>query len=114
MSDSIQLTFYHECQVLNFWIKYLDFYFYVCWQIEIKTCLDYVLDIAYDSTNQDSKTYKLQKREVNFNEVQPIEIKLQLIENRSQDFSAEFYFNPNSTNMFRVLSETLLGIKGQL
>ena len=31
-----------------FRIKYLDFYFYVCWQTEIKTCLDYVLDIAHD------------------------------------------------------------------
>jgi len=40
-------------------IKYLDFYFYVCWQTEIKTCLDYVLEIAHDSTNQDSITYKL-------------------------------------------------------
>ena len=54
-------------------ITYLDFYFYVCWQTEIKTCLYYVLDIAHDSTNQDSRTYKLQKREVNFSEVQPIE-----------------------------------------
>ena len=43
-----------------FRITYLDFYFYV-------------LDIAHDSTNQDSRTYKLQKREVNFSEVQPIE-----------------------------------------
>ena len=56
-----------------FRITYLDFYFYVCWQTEIKTCLDYVLDIAHDSKNQDSRTYKLQKREVNFSEVQPIE-----------------------------------------
>ena len=56
-----------------FRITYLDFYFYVCWQIETKTCLYYVLDIAHDSTNQDSRTYKLQKREVNFSEVQPIE-----------------------------------------
>ena len=59
-----------------FKIKYLDFYFYVCQQIEIKTCLDYVLDIAHDSTNPDSRTYKLQKGEVNFSEVQLIEIKL--------------------------------------
>ena len=51
-----------------FKIKYLDFYFYVCWQTEIKTCLDHVLDIVHDSTNQDSRTYKLQKGEVNFSE----------------------------------------------
>ena len=80
-----------------FRVKYLDFYFYVCQQTEIKTCLDYVLDIAHDSTNQDSITYMLQKREVNFNEVQQIEIKLQLIENRNQDSSAKFYFSPNTT-----------------
>ena len=49
-----------------FRIKCLDFYFYVCWQTEIKTCLDHVLDIVHDSTNQDSRTYKLQKGEVNF------------------------------------------------
>ena len=84
-------------------IKYLDFYFYVCWQIVIKTCLDYVLDIAHDSTNQDSITYKLQKREVNFNEVQLIEIKFRPIKNRNQDFSAEFYFSPNTTKTLRVL-----------
>ena len=42
-----------------FKIKYLDFYFYACCQIEIKTCLDYVLDIAHDSINKDSRTYKL-------------------------------------------------------
>ena len=42
-----------------FSFKYLDFYFYVCWQIETKTCLDYVLDIAHDSTSQDSRTLKL-------------------------------------------------------
>ena len=59
-----------------FRVKYLDFYFYVYQQTEIKTCLDYVLDIAHDSTNQVSRTYKLQKREVNFSEVQLIEIKL--------------------------------------
>ena len=80
-----------------FWIKYLDFYFYVCMKTEVKTCLDHVLDIAHDSTNQDSRTYKLPKREVNFSEVQSIEIKLQLIENSSQGFSAEFYFSPNTT-----------------
>ena len=45
-----------------------------------KTCLNYVLDIAHDSTNRDSRTYKLQKREVNFSEVQPIEIKFRPIE----------------------------------
>ena len=93
-------------------IKYLDFYFYVCWQTVIKTCLDYVLDIAHDSINQDSITYKLQKREVNFNEVQLIEIKFRPIENCSHDFSTKFYFSPNTTKMFRVLSEMLLGIKG--
>ena len=27
-------------------------------------------------------------------------------------FPVEFYFNPNTTKMFGVLSETLLGIKG--
>ena len=84
-------------------IKYLDIYFYVCWQTVIKTCLDYVLDIAHDSTNQDSITYKLQKREVNFNEVQLIEIKFRSIENRNQDFSAEFYFSLNTTKTLRVL-----------
>ena len=50
-------------------IKYLDFYFYVCWQTEIKTCLDYVLDIANDNTSQDSRTSMLQKEEFNFSEV---------------------------------------------
>ena len=78
-------------------IKYLDFYFYVCWQTKVKTCLDHVLDITHDSTNQDSRTYKLQKREVNFSKVRPTKIKLQLIENRSQNFSVEFYFSLNTT-----------------
>ena len=68
-----------------FRITYLDFYFYVCWQTEIKTCLDYILDIAHDSKIQDSRTYKLQKREVNFSEVQPIE-------NRSYDFFCRILF----------------------
>ena len=75
-----------------FRIKYLDFYFYVCWQTEIKTCLNYVLDIAHDSTNQDSRTYKLQKGEVNFCEVRLIEIMLQPIENRSHDFFCRILF----------------------
>ena len=52
-----------------FSFKYLDFYFYVCWQIETKTCLDYVVDIAHDSTSQDSRTLKLQKEELTFSEV---------------------------------------------
>ena len=80
---------------------------------EVKTCLDHVLDIAHDSTNQDSRTYKLPKREVNFSEVQSIEIKLQLIENSSQGFSAEISISVQTLpKMFRVLSGTLLGIKG--
>ena len=58
-----------------FRFKYLDFYFYVCWQTEIKTCLDYVLDICHDSTSQDSRTLKLQKEEFTFSEVQSIELK---------------------------------------
>ena len=52
-----------------FMFKYLDFYFYVCWQTEIKIYPDYVLDIAHDSTSKDSKTFKLQKGEFNFSEV---------------------------------------------
>ena len=52
-----------------FRFKYLDFYFYVCWQTEIKICLDYVLDIAHDSTSQDSRTVMIQKEEFNFSEV---------------------------------------------
>ena len=89
-----------------FWFKYLDFYFYVCQQTEIKTCLDYVLDIAHDSTSQDSRTLMLQKEEFNFSEVRPIE-------NCRHDSFAEFYFSPNTTKMFRVSSEALLGIKGK-
>ena len=52
-----------------FSFKYLDFYFYVCWYIEIKTCLNYVLDIAHDSTSKDSRTLKLQKEEFTSSEV---------------------------------------------
>ena len=58
-----------------FRFKYLDFYFYVCWQTEIKTCLDYVLDICHDSTSQDSRTLKLQKEKFTFSEVRSIELK---------------------------------------
>ena len=49
-----------------FRIIYLDFYFFMCWQTEIKTYLD--LDIAQDCTNQDSRTFKLQKGEFKFSE----------------------------------------------
>ena len=95
-----------------FRFKYLDFYFYVCWQTEIKTCLDYVLDIAQDSTSQDSWTFKATEREFNFNEVRPIEIKPRLIKNRKHNFSTKFYFSPNTTKKtFGVSSETLLDIK---
>ena len=42
-----------------------------------------------------------------------VKIKLQPIKNRNPDFFfAEFYFNPNTTKTFRVISETLLAIKG--
>ena len=34
-----------------FRFKYLDLDFYVYWQTEIKTCLDYVLDNVHDSKN---------------------------------------------------------------
>ena len=85
-----------------FRFKYLDFYFYVCWQTEIKTCLDYVLDITHDSTNQDSWTFKATEKEFNFNEVWPIETKPQLIENRKHNFSAKFYFSPNTTKKKRL------------
>ena len=42
-----------------FRIEYFDIYFFVCWQTEIKTCLNYVLDIDHDSTSQNSRTFKL-------------------------------------------------------
>ena len=59
-----------------FRIKYLYFYFYVCWQTEIKTCIDYVLDFAHDHTSLDSRTLKLQKEDFTFNtEVRPIKLK---------------------------------------
>ena len=96
-----------------FRFKYLDFYFYVCWQTEIKTCLDYILDITNDNKSQDSRTLMLQKEEFNFSEVRLIEIKPRPIENRRHDFSVEFYFSPNTTKTFRVSSETQLGLKGK-
>jgi len=37
-----------------------------------KTYLDYVLDIAQDCINQDSRTLKLQKEEFKFCEARPI------------------------------------------
>ena len=93
-----------------FKFKYLDFYFYVCWQTEIKTYPNYVLNIAYDSTSQDSKTFKLQKGEFNFSEFRLIKIKHRPIKNRRHDFSVEFYFSPNTTKTL-VSSETLMDIK---
>ena len=83
------------------------------WQTEIKIYPDYVLDIAHDSTSQDSKTFKLQKREFNFSEFRLIKIKHRPIKNHRNDFSVEFYFSPNTTKMFRVSSETQLGLKGK-
>ena len=92
---------------------YLDFNFYVCWQTKIKTCLEYVLDIARDSTSQVSKKFKLQEEELRFYEARPIENQARSIENCKYDFSAKFQFSPNIAKAFRVLSETLLGIKGK-
>ena len=75
-----------------FMIKYLDFYFYVCWQTEIKICLDYVLDIAHDSTNQDSRFDRLK-----------IVVKI---------FLQNSILVQTLPKTFKVLSGTLLGIKG--
>ena len=55
-----------------FRFKYLDFYFYVRWQTEIKTCLEHVLDITHDSTSQVSRTFKLQEEELRFCETRSI------------------------------------------
>ena len=38
----------------------------------IKICLDQVLDIAQDCTNQDTRTFKMQKGEFKFWEARPI------------------------------------------
>ena len=97
-----------------FRFKYLEFYFYVCWQTEIETYPDYVLNIAHDSTSRDSKTFKMQKGEINFSEVRLTKIKPRPIKNCRHDFSVEFYFSPNTTKMFKVSSETLLDIKEKL
>ena len=59
-----------------------------------KTCLDLVLDITQDCTNQDSRAFKVQKGEFKFSETRLIENYIRPIENHSKSNSIEFKTGP--------------------
>ena len=56
-----------------FRIKYLESYFVYVGKPRTKTCLEQVLDIAQGDISQVSRTFKLQEKELKFNEARPIE-----------------------------------------
>ena len=76
----------------------------MCWQTEIKTYLD--LDIAQDCTNQDSRTFKLQKGEFKFCEALPIKNQTRPIEICKYVNSAEFESSPSLRKHLEFLSKT--------
>ena len=63
----------------------------ICWQTENKkTCVEQVLDIAQSVSNQDSRIFKVQEKEVIFSETQSIENQARPIENYKKIISVEF------------------------
>ena len=67
-----------------FMIKCLVFKFMYVGKPRTKTCLDQVLDIAQDCSNQDSRTVKLQKEEANCYEARSIKNCVQQDLNQAQ------------------------------